>query len=278
MPLYLIGLNHEYITKKALEYIKSSDLIIIDSYTMPNSDKIVSDVLNIAKEKKVIIANRRMLEDESSDVLNIAKEKKVGIIIPGDPLIATTHASIVIDAKIKNIDVEIINGISGICMTKSLSGLQYYKYGKTLTIPGPWRNVKAYSLLFNLYANLCIKAHTLLLFDIDDNKKTLDASIGIKTILELNNELKLYSYLEKLLGILIHAGDKNMFIGNSLRNLLDDANIEEPYSLVIPSNLHSEEEKYLKYVLGIKSEALENHKKYIKEDFCKYMQYLSNYI
>ncbi len=278
MPLYLVGLNHEYITQKAVEYIKSSDLIIIDSYTMPNTDKIISDILDIAKEKKVIIANRKMLEDESSDILDIAKEKKVSIIIPGDPLIATTHASIVIDAKIKNIETEIINGVSGICMAKSLSGLQYYKYGKTLTIPGPWRNVKAFSLLFNLYANLCIKAHTLLLFDIDDNKKTLKVSQGIKTILDLNNELKLYNNLENLLGVLIHAGDKNIFIGDSLKNLLSDINIEEPYSLIIPSNLHSEEENYLKYVLGIKSDALEKHKRFIKEDFCKYMQYLSNYI
>jgi len=277
LPLYLVGVNYEYLTLKAIEYIKSSDIVIIDKYTMPNSNKIISIVNDIAKEKKVILAERSMLEDNSHEIIDIAKEKKVSIVVLGDPLIATTHASLLIDAKKKNIEVDIVNGVSGICMVKSLSGLQYYKFGKTLTIPGPWRNLKPYSLIYNLYSNLCINAHTLLLFDIDDEGKTLSPDEGIEKILELNKELKLYEKLEKMLGIIIHIGEKNIFVGDSLY-MLKDVKIEEPYSLIIPASLHYEEEDFLKYVLNISNNSIMEHKNSLKEDFCKYMLQLKTSI
>ncbi|MFP3144286.1 MAG: diphthine synthase [Caldisphaera sp.] len=277
MPLYLVGVNYEYLTLKAIEYIKSSDIVIIDKYTMPNSNKIISIVNDIAKEKKVILAERSMLEDNSYEIIDIAKEKKVSIVVLGDPLIATTHASLLIDAKKKKIEVDIVNGVSGICMVKSLSGLQYYKFGKTLTIPGPWRNLKPYSLIYNLYSNLCINAHTLLLFDIDDEGKTLSPDKGIEKILELNKELKLYEKLEKMLGIIIHIGEKNIFVGDSLY-MLKDVKIEEPYSLIIPASLHYEEEDFLKYVLNISNNSIMEHKNSLKEDFCKYMLQLKTSI
>jgi diphthine synthase len=277
LPLYLVGINYEYITQRAINCIKSSDIIIVDKYTMPNSDKIISLVIDIAKDKKVILAERNMLEDNSSEVIDIAKDKKVSIVVIGDPLIGTTHASLLIEAKKKKIEADIINGISGICLAKSLSGLQYYKFGKTLTIPGPWRNIKAYSLIYNLYSNLCINAHTLLLFDINDQGKLLSIEQGIKTVLELNKELKLYEKLEKMLGIIIHAGEKNVFVGDSLY-MLQNAEIDEPYSLIIPTSLHYEEENYLKYVLNINDNAIIEHKNSIKVDFCKYMLQLKTYL
>ena len=86
--------------------------------------------------KKIIIVSRRDLEEESGrKVLEAAKEGKAALLVPGDPLIATTHVDLRIRAKKQGIRTRIIHAASIISAVIGLSGLQNYKYGRSVTIP-----------------------------------------------------------------------------------------------------------------------------------------------
>jgi diphthine synthase len=266
-----VGLTPKYVTEKAKDVLKSSDIIFVDSYTMPNVKTFLDYVKTFLDYKEIFIAKRDLLENNSNEIINLAKSKNVSIIILGDPMIATTHESLLIEAKKMGVKSEIVNGVSGICVAKSISGLQYYRFGKTLTIPGKWRKTKAYSILYGLYGNLCLDLHTFFLFDIDEEGKSLKISEGINYLLQLNNEISGFKELSELLGIIIHAGESNIVDVNTLHELANnDLKMEEPYSLAIPASLHFVEEEYLKYILNADSNKIIKHKQMLKEDFCDY--------
>jgi len=282
LPLFFVGLGFDegYITNRAMDAINNSDLLFIDTYTMPNATNMIEKIRRlIGGNKKVVEANRELLEKESKVIIEEAKNKTISILVPGDPFIATTHESLVIEAAANGIQYEIINGLSGICAAKSISGLQYYKFGKTITIPGGWRKIKAFSVLHGFYGNLCLGLHTLFLFDINDKGESLSIKDGMRYILELNEEAGLYKNLGGLLGVIIHVGKRNVIYGDSISSISQkDIEIEQPYSLAIPSRIHAIEEEYLRYNAGIEDRAIKQHKALLNNDFCKYLGLLREYL
>ena len=134
--LYLISLGFEEkdLSLKGLEAAKSCDLLYIESYT----NKLFADTESLSKliGKEVKAADRMTMENESDKILEEAKKQNVGVLIPGDALAATTHISLVLDAKRKGISVEVIHGPS-IFTVIGESGLQLYKFGMTTTLPFP---------------------------------------------------------------------------------------------------------------------------------------------
>ncbi len=282
MPLFFVGLgfDEEYITSRAMDAINNSDLLFVDTYTMPNATSMIEKIRRlIGNNKKVVEANRELLEKGSKIIIEEARSKTVSILIPGDPFIATTHESLIIEAAINGIQYEIINGVSGICAAKSISGLQYYKFGKTITIPGGWRKIKAFSILHGFYGNLCLGLHTLFLFDVDDKGRSLSIKDGVRYVLGLNEEIGLYESLGGLLGLIIHVGKRNAIYGDNISAISQkNIEIEQPYSLAIPSRMHAIEEEYLRYNAGIEDRVIKQHKASLNNDFCKYLSLLREYL
>src|SRR5437870_13482908 len=89
-----IGLNDEKgVTLEGLEEARMADSSYGEFYTnvMPNLD-----LKRLEKEigKKIEVLNRTQLEDEGGGrILNAAIKDRVSFIVPGDPLMATTHIS-----------------------------------------------------------------------------------------------------------------------------------------------------------------------------------------
>ena len=136
MTLYLIGLglnDEKDITIKGLEAIKNCDYIYLESYT--------SLLLNTSIEKleklygkKIIIADRELVEKKSDEILDNATQNNVAFLVVGDVFSATTHTDLFLRAKEKNIDIKIIHNTS-IRTAVGDVGLELYKYGKTTSIP-----------------------------------------------------------------------------------------------------------------------------------------------
>src|SRR5436853_7657485 len=90
-----LGLNDEKgITLEGLEEARRADSVYGEFYTniMPNLA-----LKRPEKEtgKKVEVLDRSQLEDEGGKkVLTAASTKRVAFLVPGDPLIATTHISL----------------------------------------------------------------------------------------------------------------------------------------------------------------------------------------
>src|SRR3989338_3598255 len=135
MTLHIIGLglgNEKDITLKGLESVKKCDLIYLENYT-----SILNCTINDLESlygKKIMPANRELVEAEDNEIIRNAKEKNIALLVVGDPFSATTHIDLFLRAKKENIDIKIVNNAS-ILTAVGITGLQLYKFGKTTSIP-----------------------------------------------------------------------------------------------------------------------------------------------
>jgi diphthamide biosynthesis methyltransferase len=104
--LYLIGTGLYYLNDlplRAIDVISSCSEVFIERYTNLN------DITFIEKLKKITGKNIEVIgreEVESSLITDKAVDKDIALLIPGDPLAATTHFSLVEECYQKNIAVK----------------------------------------------------------------------------------------------------------------------------------------------------------------------------
>jgi len=222
--LYLIGLglNVKGISKEGLLALKDKKKIYLESYTVdfPYDPKEFEEMVGV----KLILVDREFVE--SFKVLDEAEENDVVLLVYGSPLIATTHISLIQEAKKRKIKYKTIHSAS-VLDAIAETGLQIYKFGKIASIP----NFQADSFFNVIKENQEINAHTLVLVDIGlEFKDALNRLEKIKP-----NKIVVCSRLG--------MGGSKIFY-NTIENL-KEKNIEKPFSLIIPGKLHFLEEEIL---------------------------------
>jgi len=223
--LYLIGLglNAQGISQEGLRAVKKCEKIYLESYTVdfPYLRKELEKVLN----KKIVLADRKFVE--SFKILDEVKNKDVALLVYGSPLTATTHISLIQEAKKQNLKVKIIYNAS-ILDAVAETGLQLYKFGKTTSIP----NFKAESFIKTIKENLNIKAHSLILVDI---------GMEFENALERMKNIK----IDKII-VCSALGTQNSKIYYGTSEELKNKKVEKPFCFIVPGKLHFIEEEVLK--------------------------------
>lgn len=232
--LYLIGLGLDLkdISLKALEAIKSSSQIYLETYTttFPYSIEDLEKLIG----KKVIPSGRKQFEDDIDTLLSQSKKENVSILVYGDPLAATTHITIVREAQKKKVNTEIIHNISAFNVF-SETGLQLYKFGKTTSLPKWLPNFKPTSYMDIVKENLSIKAHSCIL---------VDPGMSLKQALEQLIESDKDGLLKDREIILFSRGglkDQKIIKGKLKQFISKNQKILEPFSIIIPGELNFSE-------------------------------------
>ncbi len=232
--LYLVGLglgSEKSITMEGLEAAKKCECFL-ESYTskcesFAGLEKLIG--------KKITILKRGDVEEGSQKILDAAKKNDIAVLVAGDPLAATTHIYLAIDAKKKKIPVRIIHNAS-VFSAVAETGLQLYKFGRTATIPFTRQTE---SVKDAVSRNKKLGLHTLLLLD-------LDAPAGrymtVKEALEMLLEKRIISEKEKL--IAAHISDVSQ-IFYDIPEELAKKKIDVPSVLAIPGKLHFMEKEFL---------------------------------
>ncbi len=223
--LYLIGLGLDVkgISQQGLGAVNKCKKIYLESYTVdfPYSKEELEKILN----KEIILADRDFIE--SLKIIEEAKDTNIALLVYGSPLTATTHISLVQEAKKQNIKIQISHNTS-IFDAVAETGLQLYKFGKTTSIP----NFEAESFIEIIKDNLGIGAHTLILVDIGmEFEKALERLRNINT-----NKLVVCSEL----------GTLNSKIYYKTLNELKNKKVKKPFCFIVPGKLHFIEEEVLK--------------------------------
>lgn len=161
-----LGLDLKDLSVRSLEVLKKADLAFLEAYTSFLPEGYVT-YLEKESGKKLTILKRADMEEKATQTVSIAKDKSVALLVPGDPLVATTHHLIINEAKKLKVDVQVFHSISAFTAAIGESGLDIYKFGPTVTIPFWFENYKPTSFLDALKRNLDNSEHTLLLLDID---------------------------------------------------------------------------------------------------------------
>lgn len=245
--LYFIGIglnNEKDISMNGLEAVKKCDVVYLENYTsLLNCPK---GALEKLYGKKIILANRCLVEADDNEIIENAKTKNVAFLVAGDPLVATTHMDLFLRAKKEGIKWHVLHNAS-IISAVGITGLQVYKFGKTTSIPLDNENVESpYNVL---KGNLSRGLHTLFLLDLnpeDDEFMSVNDSIRYLLKVELKRNEKVFSEKALCIGC-ARIGNENQIIkAGTAKDLLKFDFGKPVHCLIVPGKLHFMEEEALK--------------------------------
>jgi diphthine synthase len=233
--LYLIGLglNEKSISKEALEIIPRCKRVYLENYTVdfPYTEQALVDEIG----KKVVPVNRE--EVESLKIVDEAKKMDVALLIYGSPLTATTHITLIQEALASGVKYRVINNAS-ILDAVAETGLQLYKFGKITSMPYWKQSYEPDSFMEIVKENQSIKAHTLMLIDINMNIS--------KTIEQLEKSAKKHNVkLGKLIVCQCLGTKRQKILYRDIDEIREFSGVQKPYC-IIPGELHFLEKEFLK--------------------------------
>jgi len=241
--LSLVGLglwDEKDISIRGLEEVKKSDVVYAEFYT-----NVWHNSINNLEEmtgKKITILKRS--DVESTKILGEAKTKNVCLLVSGDPLVATTHIDLILESRKQGIKTRIVHS-SSIVSAVGETGLQLYKFGKTVTIPFPDKtgDVLPQSVYDSIKNNLSNGLHTLLLLDVDiENGKNLSVNDGLRILLKMDKEKLLDN--KKLIVMSKTGSDEQKIFYDDIHELPKKQH-ELPAVIILPGKLHFQEEEFL---------------------------------
>jgi len=231
MALFLIGTGVAFDpTLAGIEALKSCQEAYIETYTNPiDPEKIKT--LGALVGKRIILLDRSRLE--SPFLVDKAKSADVCLLASGDPLTATTHVTLVIEARQKGIPVRIIHNSSIHSVAPARAGLQMYRFGKTASLVNPRPNYKPTSSLDVIRENLSRDLHTLVLLDTEpqpmEAKAALEMLSGFETAVVLSR--------------VGHAEEKVTY--GKISELKTKELGRAPFTIIVPAKLHPLEQEFL---------------------------------
>lgn len=248
MTLYLIGLglfDAKDITLRGLETVKKCQTVFLETYTSK---------LNCSKEtleklygKTIIEADRNLVEKESAKILEPAKTSNVALLIIGEVFSATTHASLMIDAKKMGVRVKVIPNAS-VLTAVGIVGLELYKYGPVTSLPYPEPGYESKTAYDVIARNKEQGWHTLILLDIKaDQKRYMSVNEAVEILLEIDKKegKKAFEPTTAVVGC-ARLGSSQPMIRYGMAQQLLKENFGEPlHCLIVPGKLHFVEEEML---------------------------------
>jgi len=247
--LYLVGLgiyDEKDISLKGIEILKTADEIYVENYTnfyhgnLKNLEEITS--------KNIIILKRKDIE-RGEILYKNALLKNVVMLVPGDPMIATTHSSIILDAEKRKINVKVIHS-SSIYSAIAETGLITYKFGRTTTIAFPYKDTIPSSPYKIFTENFERNWHTLMLLDIDvEGNRFLSINQGLEILLKLEKDAKGNIIQKATFLCCARLGSDDTIIkavkGKDIRKILNFDFGDPPHCIIAAANLHFIEEEMI---------------------------------
>jgi len=232
-----LGLNDEKgLTIEEIEEAKSADKIYLEKYTsiwfgnLDNLEKILG--------KKINLIGRRELEEDSYKIVEEAREKKIVVFVPGDPLFATTHLSLILECLRKKINYKIIHN-SSIISAIGITGIHFYKICKIVTIPFKER-ANNFDYIKNSVKNRGDN-HVLCLLDIDlEKNRFLNVKEALKFLIDIN---ALSEEEEIVVASRLGTENSRIFYGKVKKFL--DLSIDLPAVIIVLGKIHFSEKEYL---------------------------------
>ena len=240
----LVGLGVAYdITERGMEELKNCDFAFCEIHTMPVPREYV-EKLEAESGKRIEIIERDKVEGEF--LIEKAKEGKICLLCGGDPLAATTHTSLLIDAKNAGIETRVVHNSSIFSAAAGKSGLQAYRFGKTVTVSFWRKNYEPTSPLLLIEKNLEAGMHTLVLMDLDKELGLMDGKLGLELLGKMEEKEGKKVLPEKVV-VLSRVGHPDEKVSYEKVSELMGADLGEgPFVLVVPAELHEMEKEYLK--------------------------------
>ncbi len=235
------------VSLKGFTCIREADLVLLECYTSLLAGSTTRE-MESCFGKPIRLLSREDVEQHPDEFLTEAMTKNVAFLTAGDPMVSTTHIDLRMRAASLGIPTGIIHGASIVSAVCGLSGLQNYRFGKSCSLPFPYKNWSPTAPIDVIAQNLQGNLHTLVYLDIQENRYMQVAeAVDILERLARGKGIEIPLYV----GIaragserpVVAAGDakrmKNVDFGNPL------------HILIIPGTLHDMERSYLEMFAGL---------------------------
>ncbi|MCL4387677.1 diphthine synthase [Candidatus Marsarchaeota archaeon] len=249
--LYLIGLGvgERDITRAGIEAIKDSEVLILDRYTAFVDSKKLEFIGSISKTEMRSVG-RSELEEGIPKIISEAKTKNVSIITNGDPMLATTHKTILVEAAKGGVDFKVIHSTSIFSVAIAESGLDFYRFGSTCTVPRWSEHYKPVSFYETVSANISGNRHSLILLDYDNEKGMsirIEEAIAIMSKAEEHYKLGIFSKNKEIMALCDVGTENQRIMFKKIGNIDTDADYKMA-TLIMPAKLSEIETEYLKRI------------------------------
>ena len=239
--LYLVGLgvgDEDDISVKGLKACESSDQVFAELYTamwrgsLPKLEKAIG--------KKISVLERKDLEEGSARFVKKAKKSDITLLVPGDPMTATTHINVLMEAKKSGIPFRIIHS-SSILTAIAETGMNLYNFGKTATVVRPEKGYAPTSFYDAGLLNKKQGMHTLFLLDVD-----MDTGEALRVLLDIEKKKKgkLLDPGTKVVAASMLGLEKGRVEYDKVKSMIKKP-LKPPAVLIIPGKLHFVELEWL---------------------------------
>lgn len=247
MYLVGLGLSPDLITLRGLEKVRKARKVYLDVYTssFPGS---VDEVKRIVGRDDIALANRSILEERSSEIIGELEHGDVALLVIGNPLLATTHISLLIEARSKGHSFEVVPAPGIIPNALLFAGLMIYKIGKPVTLTYPREGIISEYPYDVIKDNDSRNLHTILLLEMDMEKgvmMTIPEAVKLLFRLESIRREGVISGDRKAVAVSALGSHKQRICPRRLKELLNYEG-EGPHTLILVSpKLHFMEEEAL---------------------------------
>lgn len=242
--LVFVGLglyDEKDLSLRAIDEIENADKVFAELYTslMPALD--LKQLEKLTGKKVTVVSRKKLEEENGQQILQEAKHGKVVFLVPGDPMIATTHIDLRMRAKKMGIKTRLVHGASIISAVIGLTGLQNYKFGRSVTVPFPEKGVSADTSYAVIMENEKRGLHTLCFLDIKaEEKRYMTVKDGLSALLAVEERKKKHRVNLDILAVgIARAGAPDSCVkADYVRDLLKYDFRAPPHTIVFPGKLH----------------------------------------
>jgi len=249
-----LGLNSERdISLHGVEETRTAETVFAEFYTSLMPELNLSKLEKLVEKRIAVISRRDLEEDEGKKILTTAEKGKAVLLVSGDPLIATTHVDLRIRAERQGIKTRVVHGASIVSAVMGLSGLQNYKYGRSVTIPFSNQGGVAETPYNVIGENKKRGLHTLCFLDIRaEERRYMTVQEGLEALLSVEKQRRKRVIMPDTIAVgVARAGSKQPVIkANSINQLLKFDFGAPPHTLVFPGRLHFMEAEALITLAG----------------------------
>ncbi len=244
--LYLIGTGLYYLSDiphRALEILRRANEVYLETYTNVGNADFLPDMETLIGKRIKKIDREHV---ESDFLIERAAARDVVLLVPGDPLSATTHVSLLLDCKKRSVHYEIVHA-SSIFSAIGETGLSLYKFGAVCSIPIYSENFRPESFFDVISKNLEAGLHTLVLMEARSESEFLGADDGINLLKAI--ERKRHAITIDWDNVMVAS---RLGSSESVIVLAADSNLAKrpPISIVIPGRMNETEKSAVRELVG----------------------------
>ena len=253
-----LGLHDEFgISLRGQMEAKSCDYLFAEFYTsvMPGLD--LGNLEKIVGKRVQVLSRKEVEEDAETIILPKALAGKVGFIVPGDPMVATTHVDLRLRAHKVGVKTRVVHAASVVTAIAGVTGLQSYKFGRTVTVPAFRQGDFPESVYMGIRNNMASGLHSLVLLEVDvENKRHISISEALKQFLDFSQRRSERAITLETLAVgvaRLEAADMTIKAA-TVPELMQWNFGEPPHALILPGPLHFIEAEALLAFCGARRE------------------------